>query len=161
MHASNGILFNHESPIRGETFVTRKITRAVARIALGFQDVLYLGNLHSLRDWGHARDYVQAMYLMLQQDEPDDYVIATGETHTIREFLEVAFRIAGYDDWEPYVTHDTRFDRPAEVDLLMGDAAKAKQKLGWEPKVSFEELVRMMYESDLSNEQAQLQTGRR
>jgi len=159
LHASSGILFNHEGPRRGLEFVTRKITNSLARIKLGLQDRISLGNLDSARDWGYAGDYVEAMWLMLQQDEPDDYVVATGETHTIREFLEVAFRIAGYDDWEPYVTHDTRFDRPAEVDLLMGDASKARAKLGWKPKVSFEELVRMMYESDLASEQANAERG--
>ncbi|MCL4293648.1 MAG: GDP-mannose 4,6-dehydratase [Acidimicrobiia bacterium] len=159
LHASSGILFNHEGPRRGLEFVTRKITNSLARIKLGLQDRISLGNLDSARDWGYAGDYVEAMWLMLQQDEPDDYVVATGETHTIREFLEVAFRIAGYDDWEPYVTHDTRFDRPAEVDLLMGDATKARTKLGWKPKVSVEELVRMMYESDLASEQANAERG--
>ncbi len=159
LHASSGILFNHEGPRRGLEFVTRKITNSLARIKLGLQEGISLGNLDSARDWGFAGDYVEAMWLMLQQDEPDDYVVATGETHTIREFLEVAFRIAGYDDWEPYVTHDTRFDRPAEVDLLMGDATKARTKLGWKPKVSFEELVRMMYESDLAVEQANAERG--
>ncbi|MCC6339797.1 MAG: GDP-mannose 4,6-dehydratase [Acidimicrobiia bacterium] len=159
LHASSGILFNHEGPRRGLEFVTRKITNSLARIKLGLQDRISLGNLDSARDWGYAGDYVEAMWLMLQQDEPDDYVVATGETHTIREFLEVAFRIAGYDDWEPYVTHDTRFDRPAEVDLLMGDATKARTKLRWKPKVSFEELVRMMYESDLASEQANAERG--
>jgi GDPmannose 4,6-dehydratase len=159
LHASSGILFNHEGPRRGLEFVTRKITNSLARIKLGLQEGISLGNLDSARDWGYAGDYVEAMWLMLQQDEPDDYVVATGETHTIREFLEVAFRIAGYDDWEPYVTHDNRFDRPAEVDLLMGDAAKAQTKLGWKPKVSFEELVRMMYESDLAMERANAERG--
>ena len=161
LHASSGILFNHESPRRGLEFVTRKITNSLARIKLGLQDRISLGNLDSARDWGFAGDYVDAMRLMLQQDEPDDYVIATGTTHTIREFLDVAFRLAGYDDWEPFVTHDTRFDRPAEVDLLMGDAAKARQKLGWAPKVSFEELVATMYEADLETETDQLETKRR
>ncbi len=161
LHASSGILFNHESERRGLEFVTRKITNSLARIKLGIQDAISLGNLDSARDWGYAGDYVEAMWLMLQQDEPDDYVIATGETHTIREFLEVAFRIAGYDDWEPFVNHDTRFDRPAEVDLLLGDASKAREKLGWTPKVGFEELVTRMYESDLKNEQANLDSGRR
>ena len=161
LHASSGILFNHESPRRGLEFVTRKITNSLARIKLGLQDRISLGNLDSARDWGFAGDYVDAMRLMLQQDEPDDYVIATGTTHTIREFLDVAFRLAGYDDWEPFVTHDTRFDRPAEVDLLMGDAAKARQKLGWVPKVSFEELVATMYEADLKTETDQLETKRR
>lgn len=154
LHASSGILFNHEGPRRGLEFVTRKITNSLARIKLGLQERISLGNLDSSRDWGFAGDYVEAMWMMLQQESPDDYVIATGETHTIREFLETAFRIAGYDDWEPYVVHDTRFDRPAEVDLLMGDAAKARDKLGWKPRVSFEELVRMMYESDLELERA-------
>jgi GDPmannose 4,6-dehydratase len=161
LHASSGILFNHESERRGLEFVTRKITNSLARIKLGLQDRISLGNLDSARDWGYAGDYVKAMWMMLQQEEPDDYVIATGETHTIRDFLDVAFRIAGYDSWEPFVTHDTRFDRPAEVDLLMGDATKAKKKLGWVPTVDFEELVRRMYESDLKAEQTQLEQGRR
>ncbi|MFM7617437.1 MAG: GDP-mannose 4,6-dehydratase [Actinomycetes bacterium] len=161
IHASSGILFNHEGPRRGLEFVTRKITNSLARIKLGLQDEISLGNLDAARDWGYAGDYVEAMWMMLQQDEPDDYVIATGETHTIREFLDVAFRIAGYDSWEPFVKHDIRFDRPAEVDLLMGDASKAKEKLGWTPKVSFEELVRMMYESDLAIETAKMEQGRR
>jgi GDPmannose 4,6-dehydratase len=142
-------------------FVTRKITNSLARIKLGLQDKISLGNLESARDWGYAGDYVDAMWRMLQQDEPDDYVIATGETHTIREFLDVAFRIAGYDSWEPYVTHDTRFDRPAEVDLLLGDATKARERLGWTPSVTFEELVQRMYESDLKSEQDLLDSGRR
>jgi GDPmannose 4,6-dehydratase len=161
LHASSGILFNHESERRGLEFVTHKITNSLARIKLGLQDRITLGNLDSARDWGYAGDYVEAMWLMLQQDQADDYVIATGETHTIREFLDVAFRIAGYDDWAPFVSHDTRFDRPAEVDLLMGDASKAHEKLGWRPRVTFEELVRMMYESDLKEEQAQATSGRR
>jgi GDPmannose 4,6-dehydratase len=161
LHASSGILFNHESERRGLEFVTRKITNSLARIKLGLQDKISLGNLESARDWGYAGDYVEAMWLMLQQDEPDDYVIATGETHTIREFLDVAFRVAGYDSWEPYVTHDKRFDRPAEVDLLLGDASKAREKLGWQPTVTFEELVTRMYESDLKSEQAALDAGRR
>jgi GDPmannose 4,6-dehydratase len=161
LHASSGILFNHESERRGLEFVTRKITNSLARIKLGLQERISLGNLDSARDWGYAGDYVKAMWMMLQQEEPDDYVIATGETHTIREFLEVAFRLAGYDSWEPFVTHDTRFDRPAEVDLLMGDATKAKEKLGWEPTVTFEELVRRMYEADLKAEQTQLEQSRR
>jgi GDPmannose 4,6-dehydratase len=160
IHASSGILFNHEGPRRGLEFVTRKITNSLARIKLGLQDEISLGNLDAARDWGYAGDYVEAMWMMLQQDVPDDYVIATGETHTIREFLDVAFRIAGYDSWEPFVKHDTRFDRPAEVDLLMGDATKAKDKLGWTPKVTFEELVRMMYESDLAIETAKMEQGR-
>jgi len=160
IHASSGILFNHEGPRRGLEFVTRKITNSLARIKLGLQDEISLGNLDAARDWGYAGDYVEAMWMMLQQEVPDDYVIATGETHTIREFLDVAFRIAGYDSWEPFVKHDTRFDRPAEVDLLMGDASKAKEKLGWTPKVTFEELVRMMYESDLAIETAKMEQGR-
>ncbi len=154
LHASSGILFNHESPRRGLEFVTRKITNSLARIKLGRQNQISLGNIDSARDWGFAGDYVEAMWLMLQQDEPDDYVVATGETHTVREFLDVAFRVAGYDDWKPYVRHDERFERPAEVDLLMGDASKAHSALGWKPKVSFEQLVQMMYENDLSEEQA-------
>ena len=160
LHASSGILFNHESPRRGLEFVTRKITNSVARIKLGLQDSISLGNLDSSRDWGFAGDYVQAMWMMLQQDEPDDYVIATGETHTIREFLDVAFRLAGIDDWEPYVRRDPRFYRPAEVDLLIGDATKAHERLGWRPTVSFEELVQMMYEADLEAEERQLRQRR-
>ncbi len=152
IHASSGILFNHESERRGHEFVTRKITSALARKKLGLQSGISLGNLESRRDWGYAGDYVEAMWLMLQQEEPDDYVIATGETHSIREFLDVASRLAGYDSWEPFVKHDARFDRPSEVDLLIGDASKAKAKLGWAPKVSFEDLVRRMYESDLDLE---------
>ena len=152
MHASSGILFNHEGPLRGLEFVTRKITNSLARIKLGLQNEISLGNLEAARDWGFAGDYVEAMWLMLQQEVPDDYVISTGEIHTIREFLDLAFEIAGYDSWEPYVRHDNRFDRPAEVDLLMGDATKAKEVLGWTPKVAFRELVEMMYESDLASE---------
>ncbi len=154
LHASSGILFNHESPRRGLEFVTRKITNSLARIKLGRQNQISLGNIDSARDWGFAGDYVEAMWLMLQQEEPDDYVVATGETHTVREFLEVAFRVAGYDDWKPYVRHDERFERPAEVDLLMGDASKAHSVLGWKPKVSFEQLVQMMYENDVAEESA-------
>ena len=153
IHASSGILFNHESERRGHEFVTRKITSSLARVKLGLQDVISLGNLEAQRDWGHAADYVEAMWLMMQQDEPDDYVVATGETHSIREFLDVAFKRAGYDSWEPYVTHDDRFDRPAEVDLLIGDPTKAREKLGWERKVSFEDLVHRMYDSDLIEEE--------
>jgi GDPmannose 4,6-dehydratase len=160
IHASSGILFNHESPKRGLEFVTRKITNSLARIKLGLQDSIALGNLDSARDWGFAGDYVEAMWLMLQQDEPDDYVIATGETHTIREFLSEAFHCAGYDDWTPYVKRDPRFERPAEVDLLMGDASKARERLGWEPKVDFPSLVRRMYESDLAEESAQTNVAR-
>src|SRR2546425_1609360 len=139
MFACNGILFNHESPRRGETFVTRKITRAVANIQAGLQAKLYLGNLDAKRDWGYAKEYVEAMWLMLQQDQPDDYVIATQETHSIREFLEVAFGHVGLD-WRKHVEIDPRYYRPAEVDLLMGDYSKAKRKLGWEPKIRFGEL---------------------
>ena len=155
MHASSGILFNHESPRRGPEFVTRKVTQAVARISLGLQDTIALGNLDAKRDWGFAGDYVEAMWLMLQQDEADDYVVATGETHSIRELLDVAFRHVGIDDWEDKVFQDPRFFRPAEVDLLIGDPSKAREKLGWTPKVGFEELVRMMVENDLA-EQKQL-----
>ena len=160
IHATSGILFNHESKKRGLEFVTRKITNSLARIKLGMQDNISLGNLDSSRDWGFAGDYVEAMWLMLQQPEPDDYVIATGETHTIREFLDVAFNLAGYDSWEPFVKHDPRFNRPAEVDLLIGNAAKAEQVLGWKPRVSFQELVRTMYENDLSLEQAALEQNK-
>jgi GDPmannose 4,6-dehydratase len=149
MHASNGILFNHESPRRGETFVTRKITRAVARIKAGVQKKLYMGNLDAKRDWGYAPEYVEAMYLMLQQDQPDDYVIATGETHTIREFLELSFGQVGLD-WQDYVAIDPRYFRPAEVELLIGDASKAKKHLNWEPKTTFKELVRLMTEADVA-----------
>jgi len=144
----NGILFNHESPRRGETFVTRKITRAAGRIKMELQDKLYLGNLEARRDWGFAGDYVEAMWLMLQQDEPDDYVIATGESHSVREFLEMAFEMLGLD-WRRHVEIDPRYFRPTEVDYLLGDASKAREKLGWRPRVSFEELVRMMVEHDL------------
>ncbi|HEY9661270.1 MAG TPA: GDP-mannose 4,6-dehydratase [Allocoleopsis sp.] len=148
MFACNGILFNHESPRRGETFVTRKITRAVARIVAGQQKKLYMGNLDSKRDWGYAKDYVRAMWLMLQQDQPDDYVVATGETHSIKEFLGLAFGHVNLN-WEDYVEFDERYLRPAEVDLLIGDPAKAKAKLGWEPSVTFEQLVHLMVEADL------------
>jgi GDPmannose 4,6-dehydratase len=146
--ACNGILFNHESPRRGETFVTRKITRAIARIVAGQQKKLYMGNLDSKRDWGYAKDYVKAMWLMLQQDEPDDYVVATGETHSVEEFLDLAFGHANLD-WRNYVEFDARYLRPAEVDLLIGDPTKAKQKLGWQPSVTFEQLVALMVEADL------------
>jgi GDPmannose 4,6-dehydratase len=149
MFAANGILFNHESPRRGETFVTRKITRAVARIKANFQDKLYLGNLDAKRDWGYAREYVEAMWLMLQQDEPDDYVIATGETHSVREFLTEAFSYADLD-WRDYVEIDPKYLRPAEVELLVGDASKARQTLGWESKVTFKDLVRLMVDADMS-----------
>jgi GDPmannose 4,6-dehydratase len=154
MHASSGILFNHEGPKRGLEFVTRKVTNAVARIQLGLQDSITLGNLDASRDWGYAGDYVEAMWMMLQQDSPDDYVIATGETHTIRDLLENAFALAGIDDWESRVVQDPRFYRPAEVDLLIGDASKAHGMLGWKPKVAFPELVRMMYENDVKTEAA-------
>ncbi len=149
LFACNGILFNHESPRRGETFVTRKITRAIARIVAGQQKKLYLGNLDSKRDWGYAKDYVEAMWLMLQQDEPDDYVVSTGETHSVREFLEEAFTYVNLK-WDDYVEIDPRYFRPAEVDLLLGDSTKAKQKLGWEPKVTFKGLVELMVDADLS-----------
>lgn len=148
MHASNGILFNHESPRRGETFVTRKITRAVAAIKAGKQDKLYLGNLDAKRDWGFAGDYVEAMWLMLQQDNPDDYVVATNETHSVKEFCQIAFEHVGLD-WEKYVEVSEKYFRPAEVDLLIGDPAHAKKKLNWEPKVSFKELVEMMVDADI------------
>ena len=148
MHASNGILFNHESPRRGETFVTRKITRAASRIKLGLQSELYMGNVNSLRDWGFAGDYVEGMWRMLQQDSPDDYVLATGEMHSVKEFLQEAFSYVGLD-WEKYTHHDSRYDRPSEVDQLLGDPSKAKRVLGWEPKVTFKGLVKMMMDSDL------------
>ncbi len=148
LHASNGILFNHESPRRGETFVTRKITRAVAHIQAGLQQKLYLGNLDAKRDWGYAQEYVQAMWLMLQQDQPDDYVIATNETHSVREFLEAAFAHAGLD-WRKYVEIDPNYYRPTEVDLLIGDYSKAKKKLGWEPKTRFVDLVKLMVDADV------------
>jgi GDPmannose 4,6-dehydratase len=148
LFACNGILFNHESPRRGETFVTRKITRALARIVAGQQKDLYLGNLDSKRDWGYAKDYVRAMWLMLQQEAPDDYVVATGETHAIKEFLDIAFNYVNLD-WNNYVKFDPRYLRPAEVDILIGTPAKAKQKLGWEPSVTFEELVKLMVDADL------------
>ncbi|MCA6606064.1 MAG: GDP-mannose 4,6-dehydratase [Pseudanabaena sp.] len=148
LFACNGILFNHESPRRGETFVTRKITRAIARILAGQQKRLYLGNLDSKRDWGYAKDYVEAMWLMLQQERPDDYVISTGETHSVREFLEESFAYVNLK-WEDYVEIDPRYFRPAEVDLLLGDCTKAKQKLGWEPKVTFKGLVELMVDADL------------
>ena len=148
LFASNGILFNHESPRRGETFVTRKITRAVARIKAGHEEKLYLGNLESRRDWGYAPEYVEAMWLMLQQETPDDYVIATGETHTVKEFLQAAFGYVGLD-WKEHVEIDARYYRPAEVDLLVGDPSKAKRQLGWEAKTSFDELVHLMVDADI------------
>lgn len=150
LFACNGILFNHESERRGETFVTRKITRAAAAIKLGLQNKLYLGNLDARRDWGHARDFIEAMWLMLQQDEPDDYVIATGETHSVSEFLDEAFGRLDID-WKKYVEIDPRYFRPAEVDLLVGDPSKARRKLGWEPKITFKELVRAMVDADLAD----------
>ena len=150
LFACNGILFNHESPRRGETFVTRKITRAVARIVEGTQKKLYLGNLDSKRDWGYAKDYVKAMWLMLQQEQPDDYVVATGETYEIKQFLDIAFAHVNLD-WHDYVAFDPRYLRPAEVDLLIGDPSKAKEKLGWQPSINFEELVKLMVNADLIN----------
>ncbi len=152
MHASSGVLFNHESPRRGPEFVTRKVSQAVARISLGLQDELVLGNLEAQRDWGFAGDYVEAMWLMLQQDVADDYVISTGETHTIRALLDAAFTAVGIDDWSGFVTQDPQFMRPAEVDLLVGDSTKAREKLGWVPKVGFQELVSMMVESDVAEQ---------
>ena len=149
MHASSGILFNHESPRRGEEFVTRKVAKTVAKIHLGLADELVLGNLEARRDWGFAGDYVEAMWLMLQQDEPDDFVIATGVSHSIRDLVTIAFDQVGITDWERHVRQDPRFLRPAEVDTLVGDASKAKQVLGWEPKVDFETLVRMMVDADI------------
>lgn len=165
MFACNGILFNHESPIRGETFVTRKITRAVARIKLGLQEKIFLGQLNAKRDWGHAEDFVRAMWLMLQQDEPEDFVVATGETHSVREFVEQSFHEIGItiawegsgldevgldaDSGKILVQVDPRYFRPTEVDFLLGDASKAKEKLGWEPKITFKELVKIMIREDL------------
>jgi GDPmannose 4,6-dehydratase len=152
LHASSGILFNHEGPRRGLEFVTRKVTNAVARISLGLQDELVLGNLDSKRDWGYAGDYVQGMWLMLQQESPDDYVLATGETHSIEELVERAFAEVGIVDWRRYVRQDPKFLRPAEVDLLIGDASKAREKLGWKPEVDFPALVTMMVAHDLRRE---------
>jgi GDPmannose 4,6-dehydratase len=149
LYACNGILFNHESPRRGETFVTRKITRGAAAIKLGLQEKLFLGNLDAKRDWGYAPDFVEAMWLMLQQESPDDYVIATGETHSVRELLDEAFKRVGLD-WQKYVEVDPRYFRPAEVDVLIGDATKAREKLGWSPKVGFRELVQIMVDADLA-----------
>jgi len=149
LHASSGILFNHESPRRGPEFVTRKISQAVARIKLGLQDEVVLGNLDAERDWGYAGDYVEAMWLMLQQPTGDDYVIATGETHSIRDFLDAAFQHVGIEDWTPHVRQDKAFMRPAEVDRLIGDATKAREVLGWKPRVSFRELVALMVAADL------------
>jgi GDPmannose 4,6-dehydratase len=158
MFACNGILFNHESPRRGETFVTRKITRAATRIKLGLQDKLYLGNLDARRDWGFAGDYVDAMWRMLQADEPDDFVVATGETHSVREFLEATFGMLDLD-WNAHVEIDPRYLRPAEVDLLLGDASKARDELGWTPSVGFDALVRMMVDADLELAQTEKRAG--
>jgi GDPmannose 4,6-dehydratase len=149
LYACNGILFNHESPRRGETFVTRKISRAVAYIKAGLQKKLYLGNLDAKRDWGYAPEYVEAMWMMLQQEKPDDFVIATGETHSVQEFCEEAFGLVGLD-WRKYVELDKRYLRPAEVDILIGDPSKARKQIGWEPKVKFKELVKIMVEADVN-----------
>ncbi|MDX6617508.1 MAG: GDPmannose 4,6-dehydratase, partial [Solirubrobacterales bacterium] len=149
MFACNGILFNHESPRRGETFVTRKITRAVARIQAGMQEKLFLGNLDAKRDWGYAPDYVEAMWMMLQAEEPEDFVVATGETHSVREFVEVAFARVDLD-WNDHVEIDERYYRPSEVDILLGDASRVKEKLGWEPKVKFKELAELMVDADVA-----------
>jgi len=159
MHVSSGILFNHESPLRGSEFVTRKITLAVARIKHGLQDKLKLGTLDAKRDWGYAKEYVEAMWLMLQQPEPGDYVISTGETHSVREFVEEAFKAVDLD-WERYVVTDPAFVRPAEVDILLGDSSRAKEKLGWEPKTTFKELVSLMVEADLRRVAFEAQHGR-
>lgn len=154
--ACNGILFNHESPRRGETFVTRKISKGVAAIHLGLQNKVYLGNLDAKRDWGYAKDYVEAMWLMLQQDKPDDYVIATGETHSVKEFVEEAFSHLGLD-WKKHVEVDTKYFRPTEVDLLLGDSTKAQKKLGWKNKVGFKELVKMMVDADVTDLKAKIE----
>ncbi len=160
LYACNGILFNHESPRRGETFVTRKITRAVANIKCGRQRELFLGNLEARRDWGYAGDYVEAMWLMMQQPEPDDYVIATGETHTVREFLDEAFGYAGLD-WREFVKKDPHYLRPAEVDRLQGDASKARERLGWKPRVGFKQLVKMMVDADMARVKQEIEgTGK-
>ena len=159
LFACSGILFNHESPRRGLEFVTRKVTNAIARITLGLQDELVLGDLDPKRDWGFAGDYVKAMWLMLQQDQPDDFVVATGETHEVREFVRLAFAAAGIDDWERYIRQDERFFRPSEVDLLVGDATKARTKLGWEPEVTFQQLVDLMVSHDLAVEGRKLSRG--
>ncbi|MBV8902848.1 MAG: GDP-mannose 4,6-dehydratase, partial [Acidobacteriia bacterium] len=159
LHASCGILFNHESPRRGETFVTRKITRAVAQIKLGFEDRLFLGNLEARRDWGYAPDYTVAMWQMLQQDEPGDYVIGTGEMHSVKEFVDLAFAAADLD-WKKYVKIDARYYRPAEVDALQADYSKARRVLGWEPTITFEQLVSLMVKADLAHVDRELQGGR-
>jgi GDPmannose 4,6-dehydratase len=156
LYACNGILFNHESPRRGETFVSRKITRAVARIHSGLQDKLYLGNLEAKRDWGYTPEYVEAMWRMMQLDKPDDFVVATGETHTVREFVQNAFEYVGLD-WKKWVEIDPRYFRPTEVELLQGDPSKARRVLGWEPKIKFEQLVRLMVDADMQALQDQLQ----
>jgi len=152
LFATSGILFNHESPRRGLEFVTRKIANGVARVKLGKQKTIELGNLHAKRDWGYAKDYVEAMWMMLQQDQPEDFVIATGETHSVEEFLKLSCQVAGIQDWQSAYTHNPAYDRPAEVDLLIGDASKAHTKLGWKPKVTFDELVRIMTEAELEIE---------
>jgi GDPmannose 4,6-dehydratase len=159
LYACNGILFNHESERRGMEFVTRKVSNAVARIKLGVQEELVMGDLQPKRDWGYAGDYVKAMWSMLQQEQPDDYVVATGETHTVEEFVTEAFQHAGIEDWRRYVRQDPRFLRPAEVDLLVGDAAKAHVVLGWHPQVDFYELVKLMVDHDLKTEQTRLDRG--
>ena len=159
LHASNGILFNHESPRRGETFVTRKITRAATRIKVGLHESLYLGNLDARRDWGYAKEYVEMMWLMLQQEKPDDYVVATNETHSVKEFCSRAFGLLDLD-WEKFVKHDARYERPAEVDLLIGDPAKAARQLGWKPRVRFEELVKIMVDHDLELAKRESQIAR-
>jgi len=158
LHASSGILFNHESPRRGETFVTRKVTRAVAHIKCGLQQKLYMGNLDACRDWGYAPDYIKAMWLMLQQDSPDDYVVGTGEAHSVREFIDLAFSYADLD-WKKYVEVDPRYFRPAEVDYLMADASKARRVLGWQPTVTFRELVGIMVTADLEEVKLKLEGG--
>jgi GDPmannose 4,6-dehydratase len=155
MFATNGILFNHESPLRGETFVTRKVTRAVARIKAGLQDKLFLGNMDAKRDWGYAPDFVEAMWMMVQHDRPDDFVVATGETHSVREFVEAAFSHAGLE-WEPHVEIDPRYFRPSEVESLLGDPSKAERELGWRPRVKFEELVQIMVDADVATLEDQL-----
>ncbi len=158
VHASSGILFNHESPRRGETFVTRKITRALARIKVGIQRKLYLGNLDARRDWGYAPDYVRAMWLMLQQERPDDYVVGTGEAHTVREFVEAAFGAVNLD-WQDFVEVDPRYFRPAEVDYLLADPSKARRVLGWEPEITFRQLVEIMVQADIAALEVQLKGG--
>jgi GDPmannose 4,6-dehydratase len=161
MFCTNGILFNHESPLRGKEFVTRKVTEGVARISLGLQDSISLGNLDSKRDWGFAGDYVEAMWMMMQQEKPDNFIVATGKTHTIRELLEVAFAKVGIKDWEKYVIIDPRFKRPAELHILQGSAEKAKKELGWTPKVSFKELIEMMVDADVARNQAEKPTPKK